>query len=128
MKANAQSVMTTLGGGNNKHLGLVLNGMKYAKMPGTTLYVRPLLLTLSLTAATTSPQIGAQKKIQYGKLRLFEETNLAERVLLQLTVSAIDTKYPKALRNSRNSKITGNNPTVLEHLLANYGDITKEEL
>ena len=128
IKANAQSVMTTLGGGNNGHLGLVLDPTRYGRIPGTSVYNCPTLPTLVFAATATGPQIALQKEIYYENLRLFKETNAVERVLVQQIVSAVDAKYLKALQNSRTNKITGDIPAIMEHLLTNYGDVTKEEL
>ena len=97
IEANAQSVMTTLGGGNNGHLGLVLDPTRYGRIPGTSVYNCPTLPTLVFAATATGPQIALQKEIYYENLQLFKETNAVERVLVQQIVSAVDAKYLKAL-------------------------------
>ena len=41
LRANAQAVSTTLGGGRHGHLGLVMSPQDYALIPNTTAYLRP---------------------------------------------------------------------------------------
>eukprot|EP00957_Ditylum_brightwellii_P027430 2073432-Ditylum_brightwellii.AAC.1 len=57
VRANAQSVTTTLGGGRNGHIGMILTPTDYALIPGMSIYDRPPQSTLVL------PTGGAQYQI-----------------------------------------------------------------
>eukprot|EP00957_Ditylum_brightwellii_P061407 4661169-Ditylum_brightwellii.AAC.1 len=49
-----QSVQSTLGGGNDDHLGLVLTPAAYQCIPGTTPYTRPTQPLPNLPAGSTN--------------------------------------------------------------------------
>ena len=60
LKANAQSVPSTLGGGRHGHLGLVLSEDEYETVTHGTPYVKPTLLDLNTETGDTQFQL-AQK-------------------------------------------------------------------
>ena len=53
VKANAQSVDSTLGGGAHGHLGLIFTPQVYATVQGTIPYYRPTLPTLDILPSDT---------------------------------------------------------------------------
>ena len=56
VKANAMTVSTTLGGGAQGHLGLVVDALTYATIPNTQPYIRPV---------HPDPLVLAQNATQY---------------------------------------------------------------
>eukprot|EP00957_Ditylum_brightwellii_P133375 10169003-Ditylum_brightwellii.AAC.1 len=57
VRANVHFVTTTLGGGRNGHLGMVMTPTDYALIPGTNIYDRPPQPTLVLPNTSTQHQI-----------------------------------------------------------------------
>ena len=60
LKANAQSVPTVLGGGQHRHLGLVLTAAEYENVAQGILHLRPTLPQLNTETGDTQFQL-AQK-------------------------------------------------------------------
>ena len=82
IKANAQSVHTTLGGGAHGHLGLVVTQQVYDTIAPGTPYRRPVLPTLQ-ARPTDTQYVIAQKRHQYAEdMQLFRETNAVERAII----------------------------------------------
>ena len=128
IKANAQTVDSTLGGGAHGHLGLVLTPQVYATIPSTTPYLRPRLPQLDIQPTDTQYQI-AQKRHQYAEdLRQFREVQGVERCLVQQIVAAIEPKYLRALRDVHTHKINKTVPEILRYLFNTYGDVSPLEL
>ena len=116
VKANAQSINSPLGGGENGHLGLVCSPEAYATLvPGNNPYIRPQNPGRLLIIGTeTQYQIAQRKEEHREATRLFREVIGVERTLIQQIVSAIKDKYLKALRNPITKKITKTIPKIFE--------------
>ena len=128
VKANAQTVDSTLGGGSHGHLGLVFTPYIYTTINGTQPYVRPTLPSLNILPTDTQFQI-AQKRHQYAEdLRQFREVNGVERAIIQQIVGAIEPKYLRALRDQKTNKISKTIPEILKYLFDTYGDVSPREL
>ena len=128
VKANAQTVDTTLGGGAHGHLGLISTPQVYATITGTSPYIRPALPTLDILPTDTQYQI-AQKRHQYGEdMRQYREVQGIERAIIQQLVAAIEPKYIRALRDDKTNKITKTIPNIFRYLFETYGDISPREL
>ena len=130
IKANAQSVHTTLGGGENGHLGLVCSPESYQTLvPGGTPYEKPANPgRLQIDGNETQYQIAQRKQEHDESTRLFREVLGVERSLIQQIVSAIEPKYLKALRNPITNKITKTIPEIFAYLFDTYGDVSPHEL
>ena len=127
IKANAQTVETTLGGGANGHLGLVVSDIVYAAIDGTVPYVRPALPILSIQPTDTQYQI-AQQRHQYAEdLQQYREVQAMERTIIQQIVAAIEPKYLRALRDKGTNRINKSIPQILKYLFDTFGDITPKE-
>eukprot|EP00957_Ditylum_brightwellii_P020904 1576335-Ditylum_brightwellii.AAC.1 len=70
LKANVQSVQSTLGGGNNDHLGLVLTTAAYEHIPGTTPYTRPTQPVPNLPAAVDKKYFKAIRNSSSNNIML----------------------------------------------------------
>ena len=130
VRSNAQSVNTSLGGGENGHLGLVCSPETYATLvPGDTPYERPVNPgELQLEGTETQYQIAQRNREHVEATRLFRETLGVERTIIQQIVGAIEPKYLKALRNPLTNKITKTIPEIFEYLFDTYGDVSPQEL
>ena len=127
LKANAQSVTTTLGGGANGHLGLVLSAQAYEQIAPGTPYIRPVLPEMDIDNNDTR-YILAQKRLDYDTdLALYREFVAMERILIQQIVNAIDGKFLKAIRSKTMNKINKTIPDILTYLFETYGDVSPQE-
>ena len=105
--ANAQSVHTTLGEGQNGHLGLVCSAQVYALISGTAPYVRPANPgQLHIPQNATQYQIAQLRDEQEKATCLFNETLVVEKTIIQQKVASLDTKFLKAIQISIINKIT----------------------
>ena len=130
IKANAQAVHSTLGGGAHGHLGLVCSPETYATLvPGNTPYISPIHPgRLVIDGTETQYQIAQRRDEHAEDLRVFQEYLGVERALLQQIVSALEPKYLKALRNPVTNKIVRSIPEIFDYLFETYGDVTPQEL
>lgn len=129
IRANADSVNTTLGGGSLGHLGLVCSDATYALIPGSSPYIRPVLPTVvTMDSSATQFQIAQSNEIYKENLRLFREMLAVERTIIQQIVAAVDGKFLSAIRNTHTNKINKSIPEILEYLFDTYGDVTISEL
>lgn len=128
IKANAQTVHSSLGGGAHGHLGLVLTQQVYATIPGGEDYIRPNLPVLEVLQADTQ-FILAEKRHQFAiDMQSFRETNAVERAIIQQIITAVEPKYLKAIKSKATGNITKTIPQILLHLFDTYGDITPKQL
>ena len=130
VKANAQAVHSTLGGGKHGHLGLICSPETYSTLVlGNTSYVKPTNPgRLVIDGTETQYQIAQRRDEHTEALRVFQEYLGVERALIQQIVAAIEPKYLKALRNSVTNKIIQSIPSIFDYLFETYGDITPQEL
>lgn len=125
LKYNASSVPSTLGGGNNGYLGIVVSTAVYASIDPTP-FITPVdpgvqpNIPVGTTAAATAVIVRAHQEHQ----RQFREhQNLQRALKKQLQVSV----EPLYLRAIRDSNAGFNNITIydmLRHLFDSYGQIT----
>ena len=125
LKANASSVPTTLGGGNHGYLGMILDPAEYNLVAPGTQFIRPANPgALVAPAAGTAAQIALAEDQHKVAKKLYLETLLLERMLIQQIIEAIETKFLQALRNPITGQITPLVPNILTYLHDNYGQIT----
>eukprot|EP00957_Ditylum_brightwellii_P202268 15329370-Ditylum_brightwellii.AAC.1 len=101
IRANVQAVNTTLGGGMNRHLGLVMIPSDYALVPGMSAYIRPPQPTLVLPAGSTQYQIIQAKEQYYDNLRQFNKCNTIKKILIQQIVDAVDAPCPELVGDKK---------------------------
>jgi hypothetical protein len=109
IKANAISVHSNLGGGENGHIGLVLSPNAYAFLSDTP-YTRPghpMPLVVIPAAATKHAQNLLERTYYKEELRLFHEVCGVERSLMQQIVAAVDSSYLIAMRNRTTGQFIG---------------------
>lgn len=125
IRCNAQSVTTTLGGGQYGHLGLVMSNNLYTSLPNAEEYIKPVNpgpFRVSSPDATEA-QIAQEKADWEEQVRLWREVDGVERALVQQLVAAVEPKYLKALRNQLTTKIIQDVKRILSYLFDNYGKI-----
>ena len=128
IKANDQTVDSTLGGGAHGHLGLVYSAQNYATILGTVPYIRPTLPILNVVPTDTQLQI-AEKRHRYAvSLGQYRKVQGIERNIIQQIVTAIEPKYIRALRDTKTNKITKTIPDILKFFFGAYGDMAPKEL
>ena len=131
LKANGQSVPSTLGGGQHGHLGLVLTSDEYKIVAHGTPYVKPTLPQLNTETGDTQFQL-AQKQHQYDtKILTYRESIAVDRILIQQIVNAMDENFLKALRDRNTNRMIMNISDILIYLFDTYiatrnGDFKRE--
>ena len=125
IKANENSVPTTLGGGNHGHLGLVISSLAYARItPGA-----PYLRTenpgfLDIVRDGTQQQIAQAQEVHRRALKTFHEANLLERTLIQQIKEAVKPDYLEGQVNEETGLVKGTIPEVMSFLFETYGNIS----
>ena len=129
LKANASSVPTTLGGGNHGYLGMILTPAEYHHIPPSDPFTRPPNPgVLVPNPAGTAAQIASAEDTHPLTKKLYLETLLLKRTIIQQTIKAVDTKYLAALCNPVTRQIRPLVLTILDFLYDNYGRITPQQL
>jgi len=130
IRANAQSVITMLGGGKWGHMGLVCSPTIYATMDASTPYIHPVNPgPFQVQGINLGPaEVTEQKAAWDEKTRLYREVNGVERNLKQQIVSAMDRKYLRALQTPGTKKINKTIPQILSYLFDCYGTISPKDL
>ena len=147
LKRNAQSVPTTLGGGQLGYLFLILAPTAYASIPGAVAAVRPVdpgPFTLTPTPTPTpratrndpNPQpppltpadIAVQKSAWEERKRIYNEVQAVEHTLRTQLIQAIEPEYLQALRNTHTDMINESIVDIITFLISTYGQITDAEM
>ena len=143
IKINAQSVPTTLGGGQLGYLALVLPATSYDAIPNAARFQRPpdpgpfivqtrTPPTTRNTQATpiqiTAAVVAQQKSAWDESKRIFNECQAVEQVLRQQIIEAIEPEYLEPLRDQYTEMVNDDIPTIFEHLLTTYGEVSDEDL
>ena len=127
LKANAQSVETTLGGGAHGHLGLVVPPAIYNTIAPDTPYIKPRQPTIRLLERD-SQYILAEKRHNYDRqLQVYKDCVAMERILVQQIINAVEPKYLKPLRDAVTNKLNRSIPAILQYLFDTYGDVSPQE-
>jgi hypothetical protein len=128
-KANGKSVTSTLGGGQQGHLGLVSSVPAYERIAPGTPFERPILpvLPAGLEGATQF-QIAEAHQVFNRDLAAFNACNLVERTILQQISTAIDEDCMANLIDENTGLLEGTVPQVFRELFDTYGRITPQAL
>ena len=129
LKANANAVPTTLGGGRHGHLGLVVNQTTYDRIAPNTPFARPPNPgILNVEPNATQYQITQQKDEHTKALKAFNECNLLERTLIQQIKEAIENDYMEGYVDEDTGLVRGTVPEIMTYLFATYGHISPTTL
>ena len=129
LAANAASIQTTRGGGDNGYLGILLSPAVYATInaipwidppnPGATPVIPP---------NATSAQIGEAVRVHTENLRQWREfTNLQQALKKQL-IAAVNPIYFRAIKHRHVGFANHSIREMLTHLIDQYGAITPIDL
>ena len=146
VKRNAQKILTTLGGGQNGYLGLVIGQNLYNNVRGTRPFLRPedpgpFSPTPRRVARAVTRNIGhvnenpltaediSLQKIQHDEqLRLYNEVQAVEGILRTHIVEAIDEEYITPLRDANTDMIHQSIPEIFNYLKKSYGQSYPQQL
>jgi len=127
-KANAQSVPCTSGGGNNGHLGLIIDAITYDRIAPTTPYIRAVYPGPISTVADTAANIAERVRVHTLAVNLFHETNLIEQIILSQISSALDESVMMPLIDEDTGVIRGTVQNTMDYLFGTYGNISDQKL
>ena len=119
--ANSQVTTTSLRGGHHRYLGLVKSPQAYAlvsQVPFTAPESRGLLVIPNGVTAAVAADLRTNHE---EAKRVFLEYENIERTLKNQIVSALDSKYTKALTNRTTNAIDSSIPQIFEYLYSTYG-------
>ena len=99
LKANAQGVYSPLGGGENGHLGLVVNPLLYIAVSQTP-FVTPPTPRPHVILPNEPPHMAIQRLAQHANNQnLFREVIGMKKALMQQLIQAFDQSYLRDLRH-----------------------------
>ena len=129
LKSNAASIPSTLGGGNQGLLGLVLDDAVYHTFTGHhfTIPAYPGALP-TIPTGSTAPQISEIVRQHSEQLRIFNEATRTDQALKQQLLGAYNEMYTRGLRNIHTGYSSVTTLTLLTHLYTSYGRITTMDL
>ena len=128
LKANAQTVHSTLGGGAHGYLGLLVSAPQYALISGTP-FVMPLFPPpLVFPLGATIHMINSLQQQHRDSFRVFRECRAVEAALKQQLVQALDKVYLASLRDSTTNSISRPLRGILTHLFDTYGKVTSQKI
>jgi hypothetical protein len=128
LKANAQAVYSSLGGGAHGHLGLVLAPAQYALLSNVP-FERPVHPgPLVIPPGTTNHMSTTMKEQHNEQVRMFREVMGVEKALRQQIVAAVEGDFLAALRNRHSNAITDSISDVLAYLFNTYGKVNPQML
>ena len=128
LKANAGAVPSTLGGGANGHLGLVVDPQQYALISNIP-YLRPQQPPPFILPPNTRPEIAMILRDNHAdNIRTYREFIGVENALRQQIVEAIENRWLQSLRNNITNAISMPVYEIIAFLFRMHGKITPTEL
>ena len=128
LKSNAGSIPSSLGGGADGHLGLILDPRQYAHISQYP-YIRPLFPGPLYVPPNIVPEMVMMMHNQHKEhVRVFREVQGVENALRQQITSAIEQDYLMALRNRPTNSITLPIYAIIKHLFTMYGKVSPTKL
>ena len=132
IKINAQSVPSTLGGGQHGHLGLVITPNEYQMLSLTPFYrpvnPGPFTLTQQQLLNMTPDQRNELRQLHSDALTEFHQVKQVEGALKQYITESIEEEYLYELCNETTKKLEDTIPQIMLHLFGTYGNLTTQTL
>ena len=128
IKANAQAVPSTLGGGNHGLLGLVLTNAEYAVVSAVPYLTEPYPGALQFPNGTTAIQSKMVEDAYRKRMKLYDMCVGVEKALTQQIVKAVHADWLKPLRNAITNTIQGTIPEILTFLFNTHGNISPDTI
>ena len=123
---NAASLPTTLGGGQNGHIGLITTHLLYATLVPNNAYSAPIepgilpLMAANLSVVTRETQKTAHEEAR----RIYDNhTNMDDALKAQL-IDSVDDTYLCEVRNKYKGYLGITTRNLIDHLLYRYSKIT----
>jgi hypothetical protein len=129
LKANASSVPSTLGGGQNGHLGLLLSAARCDALAHAVPWITPVNPGVFVPPNPgTGPQIAAASDV-WRELKLqFELCQATDKALIAQLVESTDPICPRAMLNRATGQCSGSIRAIILHLFSTYGKITPQQV
>ena len=129
LKANANSIPATLGGGNHGYLGLILSPAAYTTITATH-FVEPVYPGQhpNVPAGTSAANTSTIVRRHTEDLRQWHEFKNVNTALKNQLLSTLDDIYVRALKDHHVGYMNQSICTIVQHLFNNYGNITPLEL
>ena len=128
LKTNAASVSSSLGGGQNGYLGLVLSPAEYTNVSPTPFLMPTMPREFQVPPGTWDREAARLLRIHTEALRVFREAHDIKQALIKQIVEAIEPTFIKSLRNTTTNTITSTIPDILQYLFRRYGKVTPDKL
>ena len=123
------AVPSTLGGGVNGYLDMLISAAQYATMAPMTPFVPPPMAgALIIDSDMTQYQIVVTKTQNDVALRKHKMYVLLQRALISLVQEATEPKCTNAVRNQITGKLPPDIHMVKNHMFDTYSKINKNEL
>jgi hypothetical protein len=126
-KANAKSVRSDLGGGQQGHLGLISSAPAYARIAPGTPFHRPALPAPPVTDGTAAV-IAAARQAHDEQMSAFNKCTLIERTIVQQINTALDDDVLADLIDDATGLLIGTVPDIMRELYDTYGTVTPQAL
>ena len=129
LNANAASIFTNIGDGQHDLLRLAVSNAQYNSV-STVRFVAPANpgATVTYLPNATSARIKHADDTHDKAFILFKEYTLADKVLKQLLLVAIEEKHYRVLRNDLIGYANVTTRDLIQHLYTGYGNITSTQL
>jgi hypothetical protein len=126
-KANAKSVRSDLGGGQQGHLGLISSAPAYACIAPGTPFHRPALPAPPVTGGT-SAVIATSRQHYDEQMSAFNKCTLIKRTIVQQINTALDDNVLADLINDATGLLIGTIPYIMREFYDRYGTVTPQAL
>lgn len=129
LSSNVASVHSNRGNGALEHLALTVTATTYQTVEGVA-FVSPLNpgANVHIPADSSGPQISALEQTHNVAKQEFDTFTNVDGALTQQLLECIDPMYYRGLRNRYTGYASLTTRQLLEHLCAQYGEITPADL
>ena len=129
LNANAASVQSNLGDGNQGLIYLTVSDAVYATLSDVE-FIEPLNpgTTPVYAARATAAQISQTRTDFIENRKNFNQYNNTDKALKQLLLSAVDDMFLKTLKNSISGYSRVTTKQLINHLYDRYGQLTPQDL
>ena len=129
IKANQNSVPSTLGGGFQGHLGLVSNYSAYDRVSPGVPFIKPENPILPDLTGATGAQIATTRELHANNSEAFKMCNQIERTIIQQINTAVNPECLADLIDDDTGLLVGPAvPNIMKQLFETYGAITPQTL
>ena len=128
LKANAQSVHSTLGGGAHGYLGLLLSPVQYVLVSNVPFVIPAFPAPLAIPLNATQHMTFTLQQQHRDAVRIFRECQSVQKALRQQLVQAVPKIYLDSLRDQITNSISRPIRGILQHLFDTYGNVTPQRI